>query len=239
MAKKADKNKQKKRHYTSRPIIDNTFRPVWRTGEKFYPTENIVGQFRTPSFMDTKFEKIWLPNFLHVLLEAFPSNNGRLLAYILEHRHRQTNIISLTPRTLRPMSQRMIARETQVNLSTVNRFFKKLERCDPPLIRKTGPREYQINPLIIFKGKPEYRKEACAKFGGDQPSSPLNKPHVQLDLQCDTREPYTDDVDKNPYGYYNQIKDKLLEDLQADKNGVATDTDQQPGPSPAGTDNIS
>ena len=215
MARKKDENNQKKKQPLGRPIIDNTFRSMWRTEEKFYPKENIVGQRKFPTVVDTKFEKIWLPNFLHILSEVFPSNNGRLLAYILEHRHRKTNIISLTPITLRPMNQRMIARESGINLSTVNRLFKKLEKCNPPLIRRTGPREYQINPLIIFKGRPEYRQEACARFAGNQPSSSTNEPHVLMDIHWKTTEPLTDKIPQNPIVHFDQIKDKLLKDILA------------------------
>lgn len=100
---------------------------------------------------DFNFHKLWLRNFIYGL-ENITNQKMTVAFWIIENLDENNLLIA---------TQRRIARETGISLSTVSYTMTALQEGDTPFLTQIQQGVYRVNPEIIFKGSHPKRMGIC------------------------------------------------------------------------------
>lgn len=104
---------------------------------------------------DYNFHKLWLQNLVQSI-DGIANQRLRLAFWIIDHLNKENQLV---------MTQRRIADETHMSMSTVIRTMKSLQEGDPPFLQKINSGAYRVNPLVIWKGSYSNRLGVCYEWG--------------------------------------------------------------------------
>lgn len=109
---------------------------------------------------DFNFHKIWLGHIIQAL-DAIGNQKIKVINFIMENIDKHTNTLM--------MSQRDIAKESNVSYAIVNQTIKVLKDAD--FIQEVVRGVYRVNPNVLFKGSHNGRMNVLYQYETTKTSS--------------------------------------------------------------------
>lgn len=101
---------------------------------------------------DANFYKLWLGHILQSI-DIIGNQKTRLAFWILDNLDKENQLI---------MTQRLIAKKTNMSVMTVNSTVKAL--IDSNFLQKINSGAYRVNPEVLFKGGKKDRLNVLVKY---------------------------------------------------------------------------
>ncbi len=107
---------------------------------------------------DFNFHKLWLQNFV-IATEDIRNVKMDLVLWIIDNLDKENKLVK---------TQRQMAEQSHVALSTVQRTIKALLSSTPPFLQKINSGAYRVNPDIIWKGSYSNRMGQIYEFNKEE-----------------------------------------------------------------------
>ena len=144
------------------------------TGEQYPMQMNVLEE------RDFNFHKVWMQHLVNSL-DSISNQKLRLAFWIIDNLDKENQII---------MTQRAIAKATNMSTQTVNKTMKALCEGNPAFLQKINSGAYRVNPDVLFKGSHSTRMGICYEYKevDRQHQTQLKGQQEIIDTDMNTRE---------------------------------------------------
>ena len=158
-----------------------TSKKVKVVGHREY-TDNLTGEIQDMQVIsvedrDFNFHKVWLQHILNSI-DLIGNQKTKLAFWIIENLNKENQLV---------MTQREIAKQTQISLETVRQTLKALSESN--FLQKINSGAYRVNPEYVFKGTRNNRLTVAIEYVNKQAENRKNESDARTDTTSETGEP--------------------------------------------------